>query len=206
MKTEEFIKLIKDMFHWNITNCVIMKPEFEDSLDNHLSILTSERPMTTSWELHGVFNIIISSRYIPTYPVMCENALRAFASIGFAKTFADIIWNDAKNNGICFRTDCLVRCCNAALRNRWCDVLNFVLFTNWERISEEKYKLLKPSLRSTYYNTYYRFVQWQFDVRINDYIWYYLHDETFPIDIECKALLLKWKKEHPEYESEDMEL
>ena len=206
MKTEEFIKLITDMFHWNITNCVIMKPEFEDSLDNHLSILTSERSMTTSWELQGIFNIVISSRYIPTYPVMYENALHAFASIGFAKTFADIIWSDSKNNGICFRMDCLVRCCNAALRNGWYDVLNFVLFTKWERISEEKYKILKPHLRSTYYNTYYRFAQWQFDRRINDYIGFHLHDAMFPIDIECKALLLKWKHEHPEYESEDMKL
>ena len=205
MKTEEFIKLIADMLHSKITNCVIMKPEFEDSLDNHLSILTSEQSMTTSWELHGVFNIVIST-YIPNYPAVYEDALRAFASIGFAKTFSDIIWNDVKNNGICFRTDCLVRCCNAALRNRWCDVLNFVLFTNWERISEEKYKLLKPSLRSTYYNTYYRFDQWRFDTRINDYIGFHLHDAMFPIDIECKALLLKWKKEHPEYESEDMKL
>ena len=205
MKTEEFIKLITGMFHWDIKKCVITKPEFEDSFDNHLSILTSERSMTTIWELYNVFNIVVSN-YVPAYPAVYEYALRAFASIGFAKTFADIIWRDGKNDGICFRVDCLVRCYNAALRNGWCDVLNFVLFTKWERISEEKRKLLKPHLRSTYYNTYFRFDQWRFDRYINDYNGFHLQDAMFPIDIECKALLLKWKKEHPEYESEDMKL
>jgi hypothetical protein len=205
MKTEEFIKSITDMFHWDIKKCVITKPEFEDSFDNHLSMLTSKQSMTTSWELYNVFNIVVGN-YVPDYPTVYEDALRAFASIDFAKTFADIIWSYAKNDGIRFRMDCLIRCYNTALRNGWCDALNFVLFTNWERISEEKRKLLKPHLRSTYYNTYYRFVQWQFDTCINDYIGFHLHDAIFPIDIECKALMLKWKQKHPEKESEDFEL
>ena len=208
MKTEEFIKLITDMFHLDIKNCVIMKPEFEDSFDNHLSMLTSKQSMTTLWELHGVFNIVIGN-YVQPYPVVYEDALLAFASIGFVKTFADIIWGYALSDGIDFRADCLVGCLSAALVNEWHDALNCILFTKWERISEEKRKLLKPHLRSTYYNTYYRFDQWRFDRRINDYIGFHLQDAMFPIDIECKALLLKWKREHPEYcekESEDMSL
>jgi hypothetical protein len=78
------------------------------------------------------------------------------------------------------------------------------MFTDWEELYDQKQSTLTGLSAELFVHR--RFNNWFINQQINDYIDMYLQDIPIPFSVECKALMLKWKQKHPEYESEDIEL
>ena len=208
MKTEKLIELINGIF-CNV-DCVIMNHEFEDSFDNHLIII---RHNTYSYTLRmdGVFSIKINVEghgYI-SYNDIINIAVFIFAEVGFAKTVADIIWkvNTGYDERFPYRNknNILIGCFAASINNNHIDAAKCIMFTDWEELSRQK-QLTLTGLRAEWFDMHHKFKNWFINQKLNDYINMYFQDIPFPVSVEFKALMLKWKQKHPEYESEDMEL
>lgn len=208
MKTEKLIELIQGAFWNQIVDCTIMNHELEDSFDNHLIII---RHNTYSFTLRidGVFSVKINfeGHGYMSYSDIVHAAIFIFATIGFAKTVADIIWTENSSQVERYRNkyDTLIGCFIAYINHNHIDAAKCIMFTDWRELSNQKQSTL-TGLRAEWFGMHHRFNNWCINVKLNDYINLYLQDIPAPASVECKALMLKWKREHREYESEDMEL
>lgn len=207
MKTEKLIELIQDMFRNQSVDYTIMDHEFDDSFNNHLSIIRRNNYSFT-FKIEDVFSIKIDYNgygYIRHNDVI-NTAVFIFATVGFSKTVADIIWTEHSKRNIGYRNkdNILTDCFAASIINNNIDAAKCIMFTDWEELSDQK-QLTLTGIRDELFGIDHRFRNWLINQKLNDYIDMYLQDiPPVPVSIECKALMLRWKHEHPEYESEDM--
>ena len=216
MKTEEFIQLILGnmklytpdgekikLRSWNIE-----QDEFEDSYYIDLNITWSDH--LSFWQLKNIDTdeiIMLAEFYHPCaykYNVFeYDVALATFISFGMVKSYMRIICEFADNKSSLFRVMRLSSSIALALCTNNVKMLNTMLTTDWERVTREIYDL--GDMREDYFETFClvknETVERLLKIRLPAYL---KETDTSP---ECKAVMLRWLKEHEETaEGDDMSL
>lgn len=187
---------------WNIE-----QDEFEDSYYNALYIEWSDH--LSVWELKNIDTdkIIMSAEfYHPCaykYNVFeYDVAMTTFISFGMVKSYMRIICEFADNKSSLFRVMRLLSSIALALCTNNVTMLNTMLTTDWERVTREIYDL--GDMCEDYFETFCLIknetVERGFIIRLRTHL---KETETSP---ECKAVMLRWLREHEETNEGDMKL
>lgn len=215
MKTEEFIRMIfenmklytPDGDKIKLGSCNIEQDEFEDSYYNDLCITWSDH--LSVWQLKNINTdeiIMLAEFYHPCaykYNVFeYDVAMATFISLGMVKSYMHIIFTFADNKSSLFRVMRLSSSIALALCTDNVTMLNTMLITDWERVTREIYDL--GDMCEDYFETFClvknETVERLLKIRLPAYL---KETETSP---ECKAVMLRWLKEHEETNGGDMKL
>ena len=210
MKTEEFINAILNNIrcyvpekeNTSLKACDIEKDEFEDSFDNDIEIVLFDHGST--WKIDGIFSVKFNDNsYRISHNIFeYDIAMKVLLHLGLVKMYIAIVWRYLHNTNMMFRIIRTATTINILSSMGDPTALNTLLFTDWEKLTEERFDETKMDRR--YFERYY-FVKTEklnrvFRMKLCEHL---NNDTIYP---ECKAVMLRWFKEHSTNNEEDMSL
>ena len=209
MKTEEFINAILDNIrcyvpekeNTSLEACDIEKDEFEDSFDNDdIEIVLSNHGST--WKIDGIFNVKFNDNlYRISHNIFeYDIAMKVLLHLGLVKMYIAIVWRYLHNTNMMFRTIRIVTTINILSSMGDPTALNTLLFTDWEKLTEERFD--ETEMDRCYFERYYFIKTEQLNHVFRMKLCEHLNNDT--IYPECKAVMLRWLKEHEETSEGDM--
>lgn len=181
---------------------VIKKDEFEDSFDNDLEIILTAHYST--WRIDGIFSITFNDNlyYISHNILEYDIATKVLLDFGLVKTYIRIVWKFLHNTNMAFRITRMTADIRMISLIGDISALNTLLFTDWEKLTEERFDETKMNRR--YFERYYLIKTEQLNRVFRMKLCENLNNDT--ISHECKAVMLRWLREHEETNGGDMEL
>lgn len=181
---------------------VIKKDEFEDSFDNDLEIILTAHYST--WRIDGIFSITFNDNlYYTSHNILeYDIATKVLLDFGLVKTYIRIVWKFLHNTNMAFRITRMTADIRMISLIGDISALNTLLFTDWEKLTEERFDETKMNRR--YFERYYLIKTEQLNRVFRMKLCKNLNNDT--ISHECKAVMLRWLREHEETNGGDMEL
>ena len=210
MKTDEFINVILDSIrcyvpekaNTSLKACDIEKNEFEDSFDNKIEIMLSEHDST--WKIDGIFSVTFNDNlyHISHNIFEYDIVMKVLLNLGLVKMYIAIVWRYLHNTNMMFRIIRTATTINILSSMGDPTALNTLLFTDWEKLTEERFD--ETEMDRCYFERYY-FIKTEklnrvFRMKLCEDL---NNDNIFP---ECKAVMLRWLKEHGKTTEGDMKL
>ena len=210
MNTREFInavpdnirRYIPDKENTSVKVYDIEMGKFEDSFDNDLEIMLSEHDST--WKIDGIFSITFNDNlyHISHNVLEYDIAMKVLLDFGLVKTYIAIVWKLLHNTNMAFRITRMVATIRMVSLMGDISALNTLLFTDWEKLTGEKFDETK--MNRFHFERYYLIKTEEMNRVFRVALCKQLNDDT--ISPECKAVMLRWLREHEETSEGDMSL